>query len=171
MTTTQKALLSVIDNQAVQVNAKRIWRHSPLLESMTIKLANFVGIHAQTHGGETLLAAAICAAAAAYANAEIDDGNDDAAVNAYADQIIQHAVLVFSQTIYVATPSGEVKWMPFECSLLDFVRRHDGTNVSVLFREPLFPKALAVAFVMAKLVPYPLLEASTSSTIFTDIVN
>lgn len=171
MTTTKKLLLSVIDNHSNQVNAKRIWRHHPLLESMTLKLADYVGVHAQTPAGEPLLTAAIREAAVAYTNAEADDNNGDDAFKAYADQIIQHAVLVFSQNIYVTTPTGDVKWMPFECSLIEFVRRHDGTSVSVMFREPMFPKSLALAFVMGKLVPYPLLETATSGTIFTDIVS
>lgn len=171
MTTTKKLLLSFINDGATQTDAKRIWRHSPLLESMTVKLAEFVGNHAQTRDGEPLIAAAMREAVVAYTKAEDDDDASDAAFNAYADQIIQHAMLVFSQNIYVPTPSGEVKWMPFECSLTDFVKRHQGTDVAVMFRAPMFPQTITLAFVLAKLVPYPLLEKTSSRPLFADIGN
>lgn len=169
MTTTKKLLLSAIDDGATQTDAKRIWRQSPLLESMTIKLAEFIGEYAQTPDGKPLIAVAMREAVCAYIRAEGEDGTDDASFTAYADQIVQHAMLVFSQNVYVSTPSGDVKWMPFECSLIDFVKRHEGAPVAVSFRAPMFQKSLTLAFVMAKLVPYPLLEKTISRPIFTDI--
>jgi hypothetical protein len=171
MTTTKKLLLSVIDDGSTLTDAKRIWRQSSLLESMTLKLAEFVGNHAQNREGEPLIAAAVRHAVSAYTKAEGKDLASDTAFNAYADQIIQHAMLVFSQNIYVSTRSGEVKWMPFECSLTDFVKRHEGTEVAVAFRTPMFPKSVTLGYVMTKLIPSPLLESETSRQIFTDIVS
>lgn len=169
MASGKKLLTEMIREFGVLSQAKKIWREHPLLESMTVKLADYVGIHAKSPKGEPLLGAAIAQAVMSYVQHSADSSDNDRAFNAYADQIIQHAVLVYSQNVFVETSNGEVKWMPFECSLEDFVARHPEANVTVSYRDPMFAKPLAVAFAMAKLVPYPLLESASSSAVFSEL--
>lgn len=152
--------------------AKRIWREHPLLEQMAMALADYIGLHAQDSGGAPLLETALVDAIASYEALEgkVVCDDDNPSVTAYMREMVQRATGIFSQNISVQTPSGDVRWLPFDSSACEFLSRYPGATVQVTSRKPALAAPVAVAAIMIKIVPYSLLDQTSAPSVYDDVM-
>lgn len=152
--------------------AKQIWREQPLLEQMSMALADYIGLHAKDPGGTPLLETALVKAIAQYQahEGEYDEDDRDPAVTAYMREMVQSAVGIFSQNLTVQTPTGEVRWLPFDSSAVEFCNRYPGAEVQVTARKPALAPPVAVAAIMIKIVPYTLLDQTSAPSVYDDVM-
>jgi len=167
----EKKLLTEIARKHNLVNsAKQIWRENPVLEQVTTALAEYIGLHPLDDAGDPLLETAVIHAIKQYlaGGSKADPDDYQPSVTAYLRTVIKFAAMIYKQDLIVQTSSGDIRWMPFECSATEFLARHPGAAVRIAPRsKPALVQLVAEVAVMIKIVPLSLLEQSRGEQLYS----
>jgi len=169
----KKLLIDIARRHDLLTEAKQIWRLHPLLDQLTMALAQYIGTQPQDHDGRPLLDMAVSHAVRRYCDCQAELGSDqeDTAVAAYIKSMVDSASLIYSQNLVARTKTGDIRWMPFEESAIEFEQKHPDVKLVVEQRErPIFRRSVAVMAVVLKIMPYSLLEQADAPTLFDDLL-
>lgn len=158
MSATKKLLLEIAREAGLLPQAKRIWSEHPLLEQISSRVAEFIGMHPKDETGKPLLIAGIVGAISAYQITRRQKNDGAAAVKEYLLQIVRAAAKIFSQDVCVETPSGKVRWMPLEQTASEFFEKNPSEVVIVEPRERTLSPNMAISFIVLKTVPHAVLD-------------
>lgn len=168
----KKVLTEIVRKHNLVNHAKQIWRENALLEQVTMALAEYIGTHPVDDAGSPLLETAVIHAVNQYraSSSTVDPDDHQPAVTAYLRAIIKQASMIYKQDLIVQTDSGDIRWMPFDCSATEFLARYPDATIRVAARSKaaLVPLVAEVA-VMIKIVPLSLLEQSDGTALYSQV--
>lgn len=145
-----------------------LWEQHPILESISLKLANYTGPLALTADNRPLTATAIRDATAMYLQ-RISQSEELAAMG-YIRTLLVQGIELYSQNLTVETPSGTIRWIPVELTWTEFLARYPDQPITVTHRPPRYQRTIAMAFLMTKIIPASALETNGASTFFSSFI-
>lgn len=169
MLSSKKTLVEIVKDAGLLQLTKKVWREHPLLEQMSITLADFIGTRAEDSDGLPLIRSAIVGAVSSYQEHDCEDEDRNLAVIGYMQALIRNAVQVFNQVIIVETDDGSVRWMPWDGPFSEFQERHNGRDFTVVQRPATFARPIAIAIILLKVVPFSLLETASQASLYDQI--
>jgi hypothetical protein len=156
----KKILESAVKAAGEHAYAKVLWVMQPLLETMALKFADYVGPHSITESKRPLLATAMKQALRSYAAVE---DNEVKARAAFVKALLDYSQEVFAQQLVVDTPRGSICWNPFSCGAMEFANSHPDSVPTPGRQQCRIPEAIARTFMMTKIIPSSLLDNDSLS--------
>lgn len=164
---TKRTIAEIAKEAGLLPQAKRIWIDHPFLEQISTRLADFIGMYPQDAKGNPLLVSAMIAAVTAF-GAKKGKSTESDASDRYISSLINTGAEIFSQDVCIDTPSGTVRWLPFEHSAEEFFGRFPENQVSVMFRPSSVPRNIAICCLVVKVVPQALWNDVASPRLFQE---
>lgn len=158
-------LAEAIKKAGEATKAKHIWVVDPMIESIMTAFANYVGMQTLAANGEPLVVVAVRRAFAAFQEYE---GFERAARAAFVRSLLSHSKEMFSQLVVAETPRGGIAWMPFACSLTEFLQMYPGVEIDVIRTECKIDESITRTFLMTKIIPAALLDQASLAELLGD---
>jgi len=164
-----KAILDeAIRDLGLGARAKVLWIMHPLLIDVAIRFAEYVGPHAVTEDGSSLLKSTLTEAFSKH-KAELEQSeNDHVAQALFARTLLTRSAEVFSQEIVVTHEGGDEIWNPFVCGATTFIANFENPQVSAKRSASKLTTRLAQTVMLVKLVPEQMLDTETVTELFND---
>ena len=161
----KQLLAEAVKAAGEQSKAKHLWVVDAMIENIAMSFAEYVGMCSIDASGKPLLVGAVKRALDAYA--EYED-SPRAARAAFVRSLLANSQEVFSQQIIVATPRGDIAWMPFASSVTEFLSHYPQAEVDVERQECRIAEPLASTFIMTKIIPPALLDQASLAELIGD---
>lgn len=163
-----KSILSdAIRNVGLTSKAKTIWIIHPVLENVTTKFANYVGVHSLAANGQSLLEVALADAFAKYKQEYDLSENYEAAQAVFLNSILDSGKQVFCQELCVETKGGEIKWNPIVTNASEFVAQYAGAKVTNRLVPSKITDDIARAMMWIKVLPNEMLDQDALAELLT----
>lgn len=167
--TAKKILSDAAKFAGLSARTKSLWLMHPILETMCLKLAGFITMHAVDEIGKPLLSTALLDAIKAYDETIDNGGDEDRAMPPFIRSLLNSGTEVFNQDVSVETPSGSVMWQPFASGLTEFLNEYPDCSVTVKRKASFIKKTVATAFVSTWLAPRELLNTELWAEILNEL--
>lgn len=161
----KQLLAEAVKAAGEQSKAKQLWVVDPMIENIAMTFAEYVGLVSIDQYGHPLLAAAVKRAMDAY---EEFEQSPRAARAAFVRSLLANSQEVFAQQVIVATPRGDIAWMPFVSSVTDFLAHYPGAEVEVERQECKIAEPITNTFLMTKIIPAALLDQASLAELIGD---
>ena len=161
----KQLLADAVKAAGEQSKAKQLWVSDPMIEDIAMSFAEYVGMVSLASDGQPLLVSAIKRAMEAYEAYEL---SPRAARAAFVRSILENGPEVFSQQVIVATPRGDIAWMPFASSVTEFLGHYPGAEVDVERQTCKIPEQITSTFLMTKVIPASLLDQASLAELIGD---
>lgn len=161
----KQLLAEAVKAAGEQSKAKQLWVIDPMIENIAMTFAEYVGMVSIGQDGKPLLVGAIKRAMDAY---EAYENSPRAARAAFVRSLLANSQEVFAQQVIVATPRGDIAWMPFVSSVSDFLAHYPGAEVDVERQECKIAEPITNTFLMTKIIPASLLDQASLAELIGD---
>jgi hypothetical protein len=156
----KKILESAVKAAGEHAYAKVLWVMHPLLETMALRFAAYVGPHAITDSGKLLLPSALKQALRSFSAWE---DNEQKARAAFVRSLLDCSDDVFAQRLVIATPRGDICWNPFSCGAMEFVETYGNAEPKASRQACKIGAAITRTFMMMQIIPAALLDNDSLS--------